>query len=323
MSVRIDLNLFAIFEALMLDRSVTGAARRLGLSQPAVSEALARLRRQTGDELFVRTPRGMTPTPRALALEGQVGHGLALLRAAAAPEPAFEPAAAQRTFRLAANDYAEIVILPRLLAGLRRSAPQVDIRILASDPQGAQGFLDAGEADLAIDIFARPLPKRFARATLLSDQAVCLLRPDHPALAHGVLALGDYVGHPHVARSFSGRLHSVPIDSGLAALGLRRRVAVTVTNIWALADVLRQTDLIATQPARIARALAGHVELAITPCPLPTPGWAVEMVWGRAAEREPGLAWLRGRLAAVCGSLDPPPADHSAAGTSSSTVSKK
>ena len=299
----VDLNLFVVFEALLGERSVTRAARRLSMSQPAVSEALARLRRLMGDELFVRTPGGMAPTPKALELAAPVGEALAGLRDALDAGAPFDPAAARRTFRIAGSDYAEIVVLPALNALLRREAPGLDLRMVASDPSVAADLLDRGEAEFAIDVFWKALPKRFDRARLMSERAVCLARRGHPALAAGGLTLERYLELPHAARSLTGRPHRGLVERALGERGLERRLAVTVTNVLVLPSLLAGGELIATQPERVARLLAQMANLDLHEPPLPFPSWQVEIVWGRGAARDPAAAWLRKAAERACAAL--------------------
>ena len=299
----VDLNLFVVFEALLAERSVTRAARRLGMSQPAVSEALARLRRLLGDELFVRTPGGMSPTAKALDLGGPIGEALAGLRDALDAGAPFDPAAAKRTFRIAGSDYAEIVVLPALSALLRREAPGLDVRIVASDPSVAAELLDRGEADFAIDVFWKTLPKRFERARLMGERAVCLARRGHPALAEGGLTLERYLELPHVARSLTGRPHRGLVERALGERGLERRRAVTVTNVLVLPSLLADGELIATQPERVARLLARMADLELHEPPLPFQPWQVEIVWGRGAARDPAASWFRKAAERACASL--------------------
>jgi DNA-binding transcriptional LysR family regulator len=299
----VDLNLFVVFEALMAEGGVTRAARRLGVSQPAVSEALGRLRQLMGDELFVRTPRGMVPTARAVAAADTVREALAALQQAAQAGAPFDPARAGETFRICADGYAEMVVLPALVSRLRVQAPGMNLRMVAADSRAAIGLLDAGEAELAIDAFDRGLPKRFDRIELLRERAVCLSRKGHPTLAQGGLTLGAYVELPHVAGSITGSVNRAVVDRALAAIGKRRRVALTVTNYLVLLAVLSETELIATQPERIARRLAALGGLDLHEPPLALPSWSVDLVWGRGAARDPAAAWLRGLICEVCRDL--------------------
>lgn len=302
MSLRgVDLNLFVAFEALMAERSVTRAARRLGVSQPAVSEALGRLRLLMGDELFVRTPAGMAPTPRALAAAEGVAEALEGLRQAAQAGAPFDPARTRDCIRICADGYAEIIVLPLLVGRLRAEAPGLDLRMVAADSRAALGLIDAGEAEMAINAFGRALPKRFEQTGLLRERAVCLSRRRHPALGCG-LTLQAYVDLPHVAGSITGAVNRTVVDRALSAVGRRRRVAVTVSNYLALPAVI-QAGLIATQPERIARRLADIGGLEIHEPPLDLPAWSVDLVWGRGAARNPAAAWLRGVIGEVCRGL--------------------
>lgn len=297
-----DLNLLLVFDALWRERGVTRAARRLGVSQPSLSEALARLRLMMADELFVRGPRGMAPTAKAAATAGPIAEALASIGSVLAQASPFVPATARRTFRIAANDYAEVVVLPPLIRRLRETAPGLDLRFKAAEPKRAFELLDAGEADFAIDVFPVSLPKRFHRLALLRERAVCLARAGHPGMVGG-LTLERYIESPHVVRWLSGETRRGVVERVLAARGLKRRVVVSVTNVLALPGVIAATDLIATQPERVARRLAAMGGLELHEPPLALPDWSLDLIWGRGGDGDGGAGWLRGLIEQVCRSL--------------------
>jgi DNA-binding transcriptional LysR family regulator len=293
---RVDLNLMVAFEALMAERSVSAAALRLGISQPAMSGSLARLRSLFADSLFVRAGNTMLPTTRAMALAEPVGRALAALRAAVQPPGGFDPATASRTFRISGGDYAATVLLPALTASLRTSASGVDLRFRFIEKDQVLGLLDAGVLDLAIGVFP-DIPKRFAARALFQERFVCVAARGHPALARG-LTLNTFAALPHVLVTERGDAVGA-VDEALRARGLERRVALTIPYVLPLRELLPGSDLVATVGARVGRILATS-GLALHEPPLPLAPWPLCMAWSRQQDADPGLSWLRALLFSVC-----------------------
>jgi DNA-binding transcriptional LysR family regulator len=283
-----DLNLLLAFEALADTGSVSQAARRLGIGQPAMSAALARLRRLTGDRLFERTGGRMEPTARATALKPGITAGLAQLRMTLAAGVDFDPATATRTFTLASTDYTTAVILPPLAALLQDHGPRIDLRFSSYDKQDVPELVARGEVDLAIGVF-EPLPPDAVRTQLWTERFVGVARKDHPVLQN--LTPETYAAANHalisVRRDARGR-----IDQELEALGLHRRIAVVLPHMLALQPVLLVSDLIATLPARIAASFRRH-GLETFELPITTRSWAVEMLWRPSARTDQANRWLR------------------------------
>lgn len=283
-----DLNLLLAFEALADTRSVSQAARRLGIGQPAMSAALARLRRRTGDRLFERTGGRMVPTARATALRPGIAAGLAQLRMTLAAEVDFDPATAKRTFTLAGTDYTTALLLPPLVAWLRDNARHIDLRFSSYEKQNVPELLARGEVDLAVGVF-EPLPPDAVRTQLWTERFIGVARKGHPILRN--LTPETYAAADHalisVRRDARGR-----IDQELEALGLHRRVAIVLPHMLVLPPVLLASDLIATLPARIA-ANFRQQGLETFELPIATRSWAVEMLWRPSARTDQANRWLR------------------------------
>jgi DNA-binding transcriptional LysR family regulator len=292
----IDLNLLVVFDALMIERNVTRAGQRIGLSQPAMSAALGRLRHIVGDELLVRRTGGMDPTPRALELEQPVRRALLQIQAALGSQ-VFEPHAAMRTFRIATNDFAASMLLPALCARLRAQAPGIDVRVLAADEQRSRMLLERAECDLAIAPFESFDP-RFLRQEIMPHAGfLCVMRKDHP-LAGTPLTLDRFAATPQVLVSQIGDTIGF-VDSILAEHGLKRRVAVTVPHFLVAPLVVATTDLIATLPIRLARAFAAMADLIAVEPPFAQRHFPLAMLWTERTAGDPGHRWLRATLVEV------------------------
>lgn len=284
---RVDLNLLVVFEALLVERHVGRAAHRLSLSQSATSHALGRLRALFDDPLFVRHPRGIEPTPRARELDQPVALALAQLRQLLRPTDPFDPATLQRTFTIAAHDYALAVLIPAVAATLQRQAPGVNLRCLSMHPSTVINSLDRGELDCALGGFVGVHADRVARLPLFTDRFVGVARRGHPSVQDGKMALTDFAGAAHVLMSPNGadRDH---IDDALAKCGLARRVMMTVPNFLAVATMLMTSDLIGVLPERLAL----HATLAVFDLPLALDPIVCNMLALAPLARQNELAWL-------------------------------
>jgi DNA-binding transcriptional LysR family regulator len=296
----IDLNLLVAFEALLDERGVSRAAARVGLSQPAMSNALARLRALFGDPLFQRTAGGMIPTPRAEQLRGPVRAGLAQLRHALEGESGFEPATSARRFRLAATDYAEWMLMGPLMEALGRMAPGVQIQVRRLDrlfvaPEAA---LRAGEIDLAIGFFpdARSLEPGSLSETLLEENNVVVARLGHP-LFRRTLTLEAFASARHAAVIYRPEPWGL-IDTELAARGQRRQMQLAAPHFLTVLRAVSESNLIACVPERLARELRQPLRLQLKPVPFPMPPFHTRMVWHEHANEDAALVWLRERIRA-------------------------
>lgn len=284
-----DLNLLRVLDALLVARSVSGAARRLDLSQPATSAALARLRRAFHDPLLVRIGNRMAPTslaeqlgPRIARILEDVGHAL---HAASS----FDPAATQRRFRIGANDYASLVVLARVAARLRQVAPHATLEILPLDPAPDVAFARR-ELDLAV---ADRWSLRGIRTleTLFHESFVSVARADHPRLPRRV-TLQAFLAEDHALLAQRGITAGV-VDHALEALGRTRRVALTVPHYLVAPAIVARTDLIMTLPRRIADFFADTYRLRRFPPPLALEGFDVAMACDPRGDGEPAMLWLK------------------------------
>jgi DNA-binding transcriptional LysR family regulator len=291
----IDLNLLKAFEALMSERSVTRAGGRIGLTQPAMSHALTRLRLVFADELFVRTPGGMAPTPRAEELAPLVGGALHQVRAALQRAAPFDPGTSLRSFSAGMAEYAEIALVEQVAAAFAARAPSADLRLVSANRADFAALLDAGAVDVAVARLP-DIPPHFEQRTLYHDRLVLLARAGHPT-AGPEMRLQDYAALSHVLVSPTGD-RTGSMDRALAAMGLQRRVALVVGSYLALPLALRNSDLVATAPRRAAARLAELAGLAMHEIPLPRE-FAVNMVWHRRHGSDAGNAWFRSVLEAA------------------------
>jgi DNA-binding transcriptional LysR family regulator len=289
----VDLNLLTAFEALMRERSVGGAALRLGVGQPAASHALARLRVLFADELLRRQGRVMVPTPRALALAEPIGRALAAAREALEPVAAFDPATARRVFTLSGGDYVLSTIAPGLIAAVRGGAPNVDLRFRFVEKTQIEKLLDEGVIDLALGVFPNPA-KRFEMRQIFEEHFVCVARRDHPVFQGG-LDLAGYAAAPHLLVTERGDDFGA-VDEALARVGLTRRIALTVPSVLAVRRLLLGSDLIATIGERVAGGFAQEPRLALAATPLALPPWKLSLLSRRGPQPDAGLTWLIGLI---------------------------
>ncbi|HEX2651765.1 MAG TPA: LysR family transcriptional regulator [Burkholderiales bacterium] len=291
----VDLNLLRVFDAVLRDRGVTVAARRLDLTQPAVSNALARLRALFDDALFVRTSSGMDATPFARELAGPVRQALALLESALAHGPGFDPATSTRAFRFYMSDLGQIEFLPPLVERALKLAPSVRLEALALEVEGIAEALGAGTLDLAVG-FLPGLGPPVRRQALFRDPYVCLMRSEHP-LARKKLTRKAFLAASHALVSYRGG-HRV-IEEAFERAGLGRRIALRVPHFTVVPMVLERSDLILTLPARVARVFERRAGLKSLPIPVPIPPAEVAAHWHERFEADPGGRWLREQVAAL------------------------
>ena len=294
----IDLNLLKLFEALVRERSVTRAGLCLGLSQPAASRALGRLRTMLGDRLVVRGKLGLELTPRGEMLAGRVSRLLDDARGIVAPA-VFDPASATGRITIAAHDHLSLVVLAGLLARFERQAPGLGLHI--AQPAGDNvRLIEEGGADLALGIFDHA-PGSLHRRGLYTDGFVCVVRAGHPAAASG-LDLERYVALRHVAVTISGIGESA-VDIALTARGLARHVALRVPHFLAGAMLVADGDMILTLPSRLAHRLAQRLPLALLDVPLPIAPLSPAMIWHERVHGDPAHIWVRQQLVDVVASF--------------------
>lgn len=292
----VDLNLLVVFDAVVAERSVTRAAARLRLTQPAVSHALARLRGLFRDPLFVRVPAGMEPTPLALDLAPRIAAVLGEVGAILTPGDAFDPATSERVFTVGMSDYAAAVFLPGLAARLGSLAQGVTLLARHTGHAAGIGLLDAGAAELVVGNFPEP-PRRLEAEPLYREAFVCALRAGHPALA-GAFDTAAYLRCAHLNVSLAGEPAGY-VDRVLGRSGRRRRVALTVGHFLVAPEVAAGTDLVATEPERVLRPAAARLGLELREAPFAIPAFDVVQMWPRRLTGDAGHAWLRRQVAAV------------------------
>jgi DNA-binding transcriptional LysR family regulator len=288
----IDAKLLILFEELLSSRSVTRTAERLGLAQPTVSMGLKRLRAVFDDQLFVHTAQGMKPTPRANALAEPIGEALRLLREALGTPREFDPATSHRSFRVCMTDSSHIVFLPRLLAHVRQAAPNVTLEILNITSETPE-LLRADKADIAIG-FVPILTAGFFQQTLFSQGFVCLASATHPRI-RGTLSVKEFEAERHIVVVLSGTGHAIA-DKVIETRNIKRQVAVRMPGFPGLSPALADSDLLATVPAQIGKALGADGRLQVLKCPFPVPSYKVKQHWHALQHQDAGNQWMRGVL---------------------------
>ncbi len=288
----VDLNLLKAFDALTNERAVTRAAGRIGLSQPAMSHALSRLRDLFADDLFVRTPTGMEPTARAREIAPLVAAAIEHIEAALNLGIGFDPAKSAGIFTAGMAEYAEVALVGRLAAAFADQAPRATLRLTPLTGADAAEQLDRGAIDVAV-AHLNTLPAHIESIVLLRDPFVVVARRGHP-IAGQQLSLEAYAALNHILVSPRGNT-SGALDRILVDFGLRRRIALLVATYLALPVALAASDLVATVPSRTARQIAATAEIEIMPLPLDF-SMTVTMAWHRRAASEPAQAWFRALL---------------------------
>jgi DNA-binding transcriptional LysR family regulator len=295
----VDLNLLKLFEALVRERSVTQAGLRLGLSQPAASRALGRLRTMLGDRLLVRGKLGLELTPRGEALAGPVARLLDDARGIVSPA-VFDPASAKGRITIAAHDHLSLLVLSDLVARFERHAPALSLHI--AQPVGDNvRLVEQGAADLALGIF-ESLPGSLYRRGLYTDSLVCVMRADYPGGSDG-LSLERYLALRHVTVTISGIGESA-VDVALSARGLTRHVALRVPHFLAGAMLVADSDMILTLPSRLARRLAERLPLVLLDLPLQVAPLSPAMIWHERFHGDPAHLWVRQQLVDVVASFN-------------------
>ncbi|WP_432778869.1 LysR family transcriptional regulator [Burkholderia gladioli pv. alliicola] len=292
----LDLNLIPYLVALDETRNVSRAGDLLGVSQPRVSAALGRLREHFGDPLFVRTSRGMEPTPRALTLVPAARDALAQIRRGLVAPHDFDPATDTSTFSIALSDVGEIVFLPRLLQELARRAPRANLRSVSLPHAEIERGLEAGSVDLAIGYFPDLGGSNFFQQRLFTHRFICLMRRGHP-LAGKPLTLEQFLACGHAVVRAEGRSQEI-LEQHLAKARLQRRAVLETPHFMSLPFILGRTDLIATVPHAIGYAYAAeHASITLVEPPLPLPRFDLRQHWHRKYHNDPRTAWLRGMVA--------------------------
>ena len=295
----LDLNLLLVFHHLLREKRVSAVATVLGMSQPAVSSALGRLRVSLDDELFLRTQRGMAPTPYALQLAEPVATALDGLQQALNVRASFDPASSERRFTLAMTDVGEMYFLPVLMDALTRSAPGVTLNVVAVTSDSLKDDMASGRTDLALGLLPQ-LQAGFFQQALFRQPYVCLMREGHPMARSKALQLADFAAANHVRVMAAGTGHG-RVDEALERQGLQRHIRLTVPHYVALGDVLGHSDLIATVPERFAQRVLAPFGLVTRSLPVVVEESAIHQFWHGRLHKDPGHGWLRQRIAALFG----------------------
>jgi DNA-binding transcriptional LysR family regulator len=289
-NIKIDLNLFIVFEAIYSEASITRAAEVLHLTQPAVSHALNRLRDALGDDLFLRTSKGMRPTPYAKQLIGTVRQSLGQLQRGLQTGRIFEPGQLTTVFRLCLRELFEVMLLPELVNQCRLLAPAVSFNCLRVPRHQIQHDLASGRIDLAADVLMSH-DADIKHKKLSGDHFVCLLRSQHPALK-AAWNVAEMLAWPHIL--VSSREHGQGFeDIQLARHGLERRIGLRVPQYLGAGLVLTQSDMLLCAPARFATVLTELLPLTCKPFPVDLAELEIYLYWHHSVDKEPAHQWLR------------------------------
>jgi len=287
----IDLNQLVLFQQLIVERRVSKVAENMGLTQPAVSNALAKLRRIFGDELFLRTPSGMVPTPFAEQLSEPIGYALGMIHSGLNQRTQFEPATVKRTVTIGMTDIGEIVFLPALIERLGRDAPGVTLNTVRNTAENLRDDMTSGKVDLAIGLLPQ-LKTGFFQRRLFRQRYVCLFQRGH-ALDRPRVTLADYKAAEHLVIVSAGTGHG-KVDELIQKAGIERVVRLTVPHFVSVGHILQRTALVATVPERLALQLVEPFGLTLRPHPVKLPDATINLFWHAKVHREPSNQWLRG-----------------------------
>lgn len=299
----LDLNLLRVFDAIMTEQNLTRASNLLAMTQPAVSNALKRLRDTLGDELVIRTAHGVRPTSRAEELWPTIRKALSDLEAAITPE-SFDVSKAQTTFRMAMVDATAALWLPSLIRSIMADAPRIKVRMMPLTTRDPRSMLLRGDIDLAIGFFPGVtaqladgqgmVKSQISHERLYTGQYVCVMHKNHP-LANQELTLDNYCAADHLLVSLSGKPHAV-IDDVLTSLNRERRILLTVNQFFTAGRIVASSDLITVLPRHLIAATGMTDALIVKELPFQTPDEHVDMLWHERDARNPAHKWLRGHL---------------------------
>ena len=292
----LDLNLLRVLVAVHQTKSVSAAAERLGLSQPATSLALQRLRRALDDPLFVRTSTGMLPTPRCMKLMPGAEKALEAVKTEVLGEPPFDPAASRREYSFNMNDVGEMALLPRIVAFLARHAPGCDVRSDTLPVQELAEALESGRIDLAIGYFPNLEKAGLFKQRLFLRSFACLVRMEHPQVQRDRLPLRTFLQLSHLLVKPQGRSHDL-FEMQLRKLGLQRRVQLLIPHFMSVPTILAETDLIVTLPDTVAEYFAGFGQLRVIKPPISVPRYAISQYWHGRFHKDPANEWIRKQTA--------------------------
>lgn len=289
----IDLNLLVVFDLLYQEQNTQRVALRLGITQPAVSHALKRLRNLLADELFERTSQGLMPTPLATRLHPAIAQALTQLQETLNRPDDFDPAVSERTFNIAMTDIGEIVFLPRLLERLTREAPGISLSTVRSHNEDLKREMEEGRIDLAIGLIPQ-LGAGFYQQGLFVQRYVCLMREDHP-LAAGEFDLNAFAAAQHAVVVARGTGHGI-VEEQLARSGITRPVRLELPHFAAVPYIVSSTDLVVTVTGKLAEVTRERFRLVMREHPVPFPEIPINLFWHRRFHQDAGNRWLRGAI---------------------------
>lgn len=298
----VDLNQLVLFQQMMTERRVSKVAENLGLTQPAVSNTLAKLRRQFGDDLFVRTPSGMMPTPFAEQLAEPIGYALGMIHSGLNQHSHFEPKTARRAVTIGMTDIGEIVFLPELVERLRQEAPGITLSTVRTTATTLREDMESGRVDLAIG-FLPELKAGFFQRRLFRQRYVCLFRKGHP-LDRKRFALSDFKQAEHLIIVSAGTGHG-KVDQLIRRAGVDRTVRLTVPHFVSVGHILHRSDMVATVTERLAESLVEPFDLTYRPHPVSLPDVAINLFWHAKMHRSALHQWLRGLIFELFGTDRP------------------
>ncbi len=322
-----DLNLLRVLDALLATGSATAAGRRVGLSQPAVSAALGRLRHALGDPLFVRQGRRLVPTDYAAGLAEPLAKLLRETEALLTPPTAFDPSRAEASFKVSGSDFFAEMLMPDLADHVSKLAPGIRVQLVDLVPDSYLDTLDRYQVDMAL-IPEMPFPEWVAAQRLFASSFVTIARTGHPVLGRAGVAPGEtipidlFCDLPHVLFSPEGKLRAMG-DAALEAVGRERRVAMTMPVFSGVYNAVARSDMIALLPRQLAERMAPRVGLELYAPPMPIAPAQIFMVWHARASAAPAHRWLREQIAALMAPLDEAPAATEGAGSRSETPGRK
>lgn len=291
---RLNLQHLLYLQALVEERHVTRAADRMGIGQPAMSAALAKMRIVFRDVLLVKTTTGMEPTARALELVRKIRDISDLLEGRGISQEEFDPSASRTHWRVMASDGIARVLLPALMGAAGREAPRMRFTVHPGDPRRVSEYLRDGDFDLAIS-FVRSPPSELRQMLLYPQKLVCIARAGHPTI-RGSLSLDDFLAQDHARWGAPPVVHAtmeVMVDEALEALGQERRVRLLVSSLTLLPGVIAHSDMLAVVPEQLAASASGELALQVLPLPFPLPRVDVSMLWHERLHHDPAHKWLR------------------------------
>jgi len=288
-----DMRLLTIFDEIYKTKSVTRAGQNLDLPQTSVSLALGRLRQQFNDPLFVRTSKGMEPTPHARELVKPLRQALQILQAATRQQVVFDPARSERKFRISMTDFSHLEFLPSLINRVNELAPSVQIEILRITPDTAS-LLESGDSDLAVG-FMPELEAGFFQQNLFQQNFACVVRKAHPRIG-ARMTEGLYKRESHVVVTAAGTGQEL-VEKTLARRGIQRNIALTLPTLPGLGNLLANTDLVATVPVRVAQTLVRIAQVKLLAPPIAFPSFMIKQHWHERYQQDPANRWLRSQMA--------------------------